>query len=216
MDHQGDFKLLVMEKLGGEAAEELDWSAPRLLCIAGDFTKYDGHAIRQINRDIELLRYQRYGEELLLLELVNATSSEGGASQPSEDKSSSGGTSKKTVTGYLEDAGPKLTDRYEEVKAFCEALGDDVQQKTLKYYIAFKRIKNFACVEIHPSSGQITVFVKADYDDPELLERIERDDALRDVREIGHYGTGNLEIRIESDGDFERTQDLIAASYERS
>jgi predicted transport protein len=50
----------------------------------------------------------------------------------------------------------------------------------------------------------------------ESCERIKRDDALRDVREIGHYGTGNLEIRIESDGDFERTQDLIVASYERS
>lgn len=220
MDHQGDFKLLVMEELGNEAADDLDWSAPRLLCIAGDFTKYDGHAIRQINRDIELLRYQRYGEELLLLELISATSSKGGASKVSAEEPSTGGSSGsgsyKTVTDYLEEAGPDLTDRYEAVKAFCEALGDDVQQKTLKYYFAFKRIKNFACVEIHPSSGEILIFVKADFHDQELLGRIERDDALRDVRKIGHYGTGDLEIRIESDGDFERTQDLIAASYERS
>lgn len=69
-------------------------------------------------------------------------------------------------------AGPELTDRFEALKAFCLAL-DDVQQKTLKYYFAFKRIKNFACVEVHPSSREITVFVRADYDDPGLLERID-------------------------------------------
>lgn len=216
MDHRGDFELLVMKELGDEAAEALDWSGPRLLCIAGDFTKYDGHAIRQINRNIELLRYQRYGEELLLLELVNATSKQGTEPASNGDSEGKGGGSYKTVTDYLEQAGPELTDRFEALKAFCLALGDDVQQKTLKYYFAFKRIKNFACVEVHPSSGEITVFVKADYDNSDLLERIDQDEALRDVREIGHYGTGNLEIRLESDGDLERTQNLIAASYERS
>lgn len=56
----------------------LEWSSPRLLCIAGDFTKYDGHAVQQINRNIELLRYLRFGEELLLLELVNAVQAKDG------------------------------------------------------------------------------------------------------------------------------------------
>jgi predicted transport protein len=214
MDHRGDFELLVMKRLGENAADEIDWSGPRLLCIAGDFTKYDGHAIRQINRNIELLRYKRYADELLLLELVSATASKSGSDDASS--SSSGSTSYKTVSEYLEQADEELTDRYEAVKAFCMALGDDVQQKTLKYYIAFKRIKNFACVEIHTNSGQILVFVKADFDDPTLLDRIERDDALRDVREIGHYGTGDLEIRLKTNDDLERIQDLIAESYERS
>jgi hypothetical protein len=74
MDHQAEFKLLVMEKLGKTAADAIDWSAPRLVCIAADFTKYDGHAVQQINRNIELIRYRRFGDELLLLELANASS----------------------------------------------------------------------------------------------------------------------------------------------
>src|SRR6266849_3596297 len=36
-------------------------------------TKYDEHAVQQINRNIELFRYQRH-EGFLVLELVNATS----------------------------------------------------------------------------------------------------------------------------------------------
>src|SRR5579863_8041795 len=72
MDHQGEFTLQVMKRLGAEWAEKIDWSGPRLLCIAGDFTRYDEYAVLQIPRNIELLRYRRYGGDLLLLELVRA------------------------------------------------------------------------------------------------------------------------------------------------
>lgn len=39
LDHRKEFQWLAMEKLGPEAAQAVDWSAPRLLCIAGDFTR---------------------------------------------------------------------------------------------------------------------------------------------------------------------------------
>jgi RecB family endonuclease NucS len=43
LDHRKEFQWLVMEKLGAETAGNVDWSAPRLICIAGDFTRYDRH-----------------------------------------------------------------------------------------------------------------------------------------------------------------------------
>jgi hypothetical protein len=58
---------------GREAGNKIDWSGPRLLCIAGDFTRYDEYAVLQIPRNIELLRYRRYGGDLLLLELVRSS-----------------------------------------------------------------------------------------------------------------------------------------------
>ena len=72
LDHRKDFQWLAMEKLGGDAAKEVDWAAPRLICIAGDFKKFDVHAVKQINRNIELLRYQHFGGELLLIELIHS------------------------------------------------------------------------------------------------------------------------------------------------
>src|SRR5215203_4858381 len=72
MDHKAEFKLLVLDALGRSVADQLDWSAPRLICIAADFTKYDSHAVQQMGRNIELIRYRRFGEELLLLEQANA------------------------------------------------------------------------------------------------------------------------------------------------
>src|SRR3954469_23907360 len=37
-----------------------------------------------------------------------------------------------------------------------------IQVKELAYYIAFKRIKNFACVEVYPQTKVLTIFLKVD------------------------------------------------------
>lgn len=210
LDHKAEFKLLVMDRLGKDVADTIEWSSPRLLCIAGDFTRYDEHAVKQINRNIELIRYRRYTDEFLLLELVGATSApaipEAAAGSPKGSK-----VKYKTVTDYLAQAGPALTDRYEALRALLLALGDDVQEKTLKYYVAFKRIKNFACVEVHPHSGHLLVYLKVDPDTVELEEGF-----TRDVRGVGHFGTGDLEVRIRTEADLERARPLLVRSYEAS
>ncbi len=61
-----------MKSLGEQSAKDIEWSGPRLVCSAGGFTKYDVHAVQQINRNIELIRYLRFGSEFLLLELTNS------------------------------------------------------------------------------------------------------------------------------------------------
>jgi predicted transport protein len=209
MDHQAEFKLLVLEKHGGEEAEEIDWSAPRLLCIAGDFTKYDEHAVQQMNRNIELIRYREYGGELLLLDLVNATSAQINTTSSQFNTTNAKMKGAKSVSDYLAQADSDQKDRFEALKDFLIALGDDVQMKTLKYYFAFKRIKNFACVEIHTQTRNILAYVKADLDSI-ILEN----GFTRDMRNISHFGTGDLEITISSDNDFEKAKDLLIKSYE--
>ena len=39
---------------------------------------------------------------------------------------------------------------------------------------------------------------------------------LRDVRKIGHHGTGDLEILIKNDADLEKAKPLIQQSYDGS
>ncbi len=206
MDHRAEFELLVMKTLGKEAAENIDWAAPRLLCIAGDFTRYDEHAVQQIGRNIQLIRYRRYGEDLLLLELVNATTG-GQVEVPTPPKTKA--PSDKSITERLAQADVAIQDLYETVKASMIALGDDVQVKTLKHYFAFKRIKNFACVEAF--SNKILVFVKVDPDEVELVPGF-----TRDMRKIGHFGTGDLEITLRDAEDLEKATPLLLKSYEAS
>lgn len=210
MDHKAEFKLLVIERLGDASADSIEWSAPRLLCIAGDFTKYDEHAVQQMNRNIELIRYRRFGEDLLLLELVNATTAHSTAATPNSASTPAGQTYK-TIHETISELKGGLKDLYEDVTAFVMALGDDVQAKELKYYVAFKRLKNFACLEIRPSKDSLIVVTKVD---PETVQL--EDGFTRDMRGIGHYGTGDLEITIRSPEDLERAKPLVERSYESS
>ena len=206
MDHQGEFTLQVMKRLGTECSEQIDWSGPRLLCIAGDFTRYDEYAVLQIPRNIELLRYRRYGGDLLLLELVRA-----GTAVPNQRRSLQGEGAKEKqapVRAIETVVGPKaLQDVWESLKAFLLALGDDVQMKELEHYIAFRRLRNFACVKLH--NKDLQVWAKLDPSSVSLEEGF-----TRNVSQIGHAGTGDLEIRIQTAADLERAQPLLMRSYQ--
>ena len=214
MDHKGEFELLVRKRLDPETAEAIEWSSPRLLCIAGDFTRYDSHAISQINRNIELIRYRSYPDGLLLFEqesVVEATQEPESTPTRTAVSGNKLPSSYKTVSEYLEQADEQLKDIYKSLEDYLLSLGDDVTIKTLKFYIAFRRIKNFASIEVHPKSRELLIFVKVDPDSIALENGF-----TRDVRNIGHFGTGDLEIRIKSEEDLERAKPLINQSYETS
>jgi len=211
LDHKAEFELLVLKQLGKEKAEDIEWGGPRLLCIAGEFTKYDEHAVEQINRNIELIRYRRYGKELLLLELVNAHKADSAIEQKPSVPAAKGGKVYKGFVDYLAQADAELADRFEALKAFILALGDDVQASQLKYYVAFKRIKNFACVEVHPQPRTLLVYLKVD---PKTIP-LEKGFS-RDVSNIGHFGTGDLELTLRTSEDLEKAKALILKSYEVS
>jgi predicted transport protein len=210
MDHRAEFTLLAMKKLGAEIEERIDWSAPRLVCIAGDFTRYDEHAVSQIGRNIELYRYRWYEDGFIALELVNAKTGMVEAG-PSPDSTKTSKPVYKTVSDYLAKARPDLRSLYDALDAFVLSLGDDVSMKTTRYYLAYRRIKNFACVEVHTQSGQLLVFLKVNPDDVDLEEGF-----TRDVRDIGHFGTGDLEVRLADLSDLDRARPLIERSYEAS
>jgi predicted transport protein len=206
MEHQAEFKLLVLTRMGQQEADGIDWRNPRLICVASDFTHYDDHAVKQMNRNISLVRYKRFGDELLMLELANATSVEPAAEAPAAGK-----TKDKTIEEVLAGAPALIRDRYEALKAFMLALGDDVVVKTLKYYVAYRRLKNFACVEVHPQVGKVTLYLKLD---PETIDL--EAGFSRDVHNVGHFGTGALEVTVDSDEDVEKVKPLILKSYQAS
>lgn len=207
MDHQAEFTLLVMKRYGKELADVIEWASPRLLCIAGDFTKYDEYAVQQINRNVELIRYRRYDEGLLLLELVNSVAGSA-VDTPTVGHQA---TKEKTVSDYLASSGKDLRELFDNVQAFLAALGDDVRVSVLKNYIAFKRFGNFVCLEIHPQTGKILAYAKVGVDTVPIEKGF-----TRDVRTIGHFGTGDLEITIKTEADFERAKPFLVSAYEGS
>jgi predicted transport protein len=213
MDHRAEFKLLVMERYGADEANRIDWSSPRLLCIAGDFTRYDEHAVQQMNRNIELIRYRKFGEDLLLLELVNAVSGEDGSRHRLGTREVGGratpGITYKTITeAWGTSAGahrpvrgaPGLPPRPGRRRA-----GEDAQ--VLR---GLPTLKNFVCVEARAQRGVLVMFLKVD---PDTVEP-SRTGSRATCAEIGHFGTGDLEVVIASRADLERAKPLILRAYE--
>ena len=90
-------------------------------------------------------------------------------------------------------------------------MGDDVQVKELKNYIAFKRLKNFTCAEIYPQARVVTLYLRLDPTASQLEEGFSRD-----VTRIGHFGTGNLELSLKTMDDFAKAQPLLRRAYEGS
>ncbi|MBW6523279.1 DUF91 domain-containing protein [Sphingomonas sp. RHCKR47] len=213
MGHRKDFEWLVMERLGKEVADKVDWSGSRLICVAGDFGKYDEHAVKQMNRTIALVRYRRHADDLLLLEQLTATSAKPPvpviATFP-EPFAPAQGKKYKTITQQIAGAPPAVLDLHHAVSAYLEALGDDVQVKTTDFYVAYRRMKNFACVELRNQLGKLLVYLRVSPDSVALEPGFSRD-----VRGIGHFGTGDLEVTLQSAADIEKAKPLFEAAYQQ-
>ncbi|MFV0370505.1 MAG: DUF5655 domain-containing protein [Azonexus sp.] len=221
LDHKADFRLLVMDKLGKEEADGIEWGGTRLLCIAADFTRYDEHAVAQINRNIELIRYKLFGDDLLLFELVNgasaaSTMAPGAVDEVAETKPTktpaASTLAMKTHADQIATASPEILALFEQTRSFILAQGDDIIEKPLKLYVAFRRLKNFACMSlISKQDPHVFLMLKLDPASVELERGF-----TRDVRNIGHWGTGDLEVVLRRPADFEKAKSLIERAYQEN
>lgn len=220
LDHRAEFWKLVLDRLGKDEADKIEWSGTRLICIAGDFTRYDEHAVALMPRNIELIRYKLFGPDLILFEQVNSVSVVdaslmGGRDDAKPALNGSVPVTKaegKTHADQVATASPELLALWEQFTSYVHSLGDDIQQKQLKLYVAFSRIKNFICATvISKHDPHIRIWLKLDPDSVQL-----EDGFTRDVRKIGHWGTGDLEVVLRSNADLEKAKSLLERCYQEN
>jgi hypothetical protein len=126
----------------------IEWRSPRLICIAGDFTKYDQHAIGQMPRNIDLIRYRRYGDDLLLLEQIATHSVESSIPKPTPPYSGGGSpdprelNEKPLALQRLESCSPEVVEWYHQMRAFALGLADNVHEHVIDRYITFRALTN--------------------------------------------------------------------------
>lgn len=207
LDHKADFKLLVIEKFGVKVAEQIDWSVPCVICIANDFTRYDLHAVNQMQRNIKLVKYRKYGNELILFEHLNTPVIQQ-ATEPAITTTVSSNT-QKTHMEKLACISNHIRTLYESLCSYIQSLGDDLVRNQLKLYLAYKKSQNVFCIEVY--NKQIILRMKLSPDTVVLEEGF-----TRDTRGIGHYGTGDLEVSIKTENDFQKAKPLIDRAYNES
>ncbi|MEU5921554.1 DUF5655 domain-containing protein [Streptomyces sp. NPDC047141] len=199
VDHRAEFEHLVRRRLGGTAASQVLWSGPRLICVAGDFTRYDVHAVREHRRSIDLVRYRFFGSDLLGLETVASVSGGMPAARRARRQAVARAAADIQSVSMME-----LASAVDEVLL---GLGDGVNRVERKTYRANQRLRNFACV-CPPQRSKLLVYLKVDPKDVDLVPGF-----TRDVSGLGHHGTGDLEVQLRTPRDVERAQDLFRASY---
>lgn len=211
LEHEAEFRLLVSQALGLEAAANVEFSGTRLLCIASSFGKYDKKAINRIDRRIELVRYKFFEEDLLMLELppVNAHTFLSMPSIDNPDMRVEEVGMPASLQVRMKNMSDEAEDLYIHLLSFIESLGEDVGIKFLKHYVAFTRLKNFTSLQ--PMKNFLKIWINLDPSHVSLEEGFSRD-----VSNIGHHSSGNIEIDIHSLEDLEKAKPLISEAYQHN
>ena len=214
-DHKGDFQVAVNNVIKEKI--EVDWSDIRVICIAPEFKKYDLHAVQVMGANIELWQYKIYENGIISIDEVfkrtetrvqNTIDTNGKNPVMVEAGKKAAETRKNatyTIDEHLEKVNGNLKDLLNEIREYIVNLDTSIEETPKKYYIAYKTTQNFVCIETQKK--KLVLFLKLNPDEIGELPK-----QARDVRNIGHFGTGDLELTIKTVTDFEETKEFLNLS----
>lgn len=216
-DHRGDFEIAVQKALKNGA--DVDWSAIRVICIAPNYRKYDLHAVQVMGANIELWTYRLFKNSVLYLEEVlqkayaaPSTSAESGKSPvmvaAGKKAAMTRATGSYTFEQHLEGKAGDVRDLANAIREFILGLDPGIEESPKKYYVAYRISQNIACMELQKK--RVILYLKLD---PKKVAGPAK--ISRDVSNIGHFGTGDLEITIGNQNAFELAKEFIEMAYHR-
>lgn len=211
-DHRGDFEIAVQKSLDNQTT--VDWSDIRVICLAPNYKKYDLHAVQVMGANLELWTYRLYANGSLYLEEVfqkSITTSSSNLPELTAGKKAalSRKTGSYTVEQHFQNKPTLMKDLAQSIQEFILGLDPAIEEVPKKYYIAYKISQNITCMEIH--KNRVLLYVKLDpkqVDAPKQLRP-------RDMENIGHYGTGDLELSVKNSDDLELVKPLLEQAYQK-
>ena len=213
-DHRGDFELAARKALG--ASVEIDWSAIRVICLAPNYKKYDLHAVQVMGANIELWRYRLFANSCLYLEDVYRKNI---PSEPTPDiraknpimvaagkkAAETRATGHYTYEDRFRRKPRKIFELAQQIREFIAGLDTAIDEVPKKFYVAFIT-QNIVCMDVR--NERVILYLKLDpksFSAPPTV--------VRDVSNIGHYGTGDTEVTIRSEADVAIAKPLIERAY---
>jgi predicted transport protein len=214
-DHHGDFEIAVQKALGSKV--EVDWSEIRVICLAPSYKKYDLHAVQVMGANIELWTYRRFSNDVVYFEEVFQRTPTDSTPVPHDKdpimvaagkkaaatKALGGWTFEQHVNSKPSFIGELLL----SVQEFMLSLDPMIEEAPKKLYIAYRTTQNIVCVEAQ--QRKVLLFLKLDpkaHPGPPGISR--------DVSDIGHFGTGDLEITVKTFADLELAKPMMKLAYE--
>jgi len=200
-DHKGDFEIAAKKRIPDV---EIDWSHIRVICIAPSFDRYSLHAVQHMGGGLELWQYHRYANGILELEEIFRSVESGKSKTSNKPEKSSASKDEHSLEILTLKGNPDIQRLFDRVSEFLLGLNESVVSVPQKYYVAFKFAKNIACVEIQ--KNQLRIWLPNSH-------RPDMPSFARDVTNIGHYGTGNLELAIHTESELELAFPILKETY---
>ena len=212
-DHRGDFEIAAQKELGPDI--EVDWSDIRVICIAPNFRKYDLHAVQVMGANLELWSYRLYKDDSLYFEEIfqksigTSSSTSGNSALTAGQKAAlTRKTGSYTFDEHLKDRPKSIQQMAVNLQEFMLGLDPSMEESPKKFYVAYKISQNIVCMEVQQK--RLLLYLKLD---PNTLDELPK--FARDVREIGHYGTGDLELSVNNESDLDSAKKLCELAYQR-
>lgn len=216
-DHRGDFEIAAQKVLGPKI--EVDWSDVRVICIAPNYRKYDLHAVRMMGANIELWTYRLFANDVLYLEEIFQKSDSGvGAVQAAgknpvmvaagKKAAAARATGSYTFEQHLASKPDAMRQLAVSVNDFITSLDPAIEVSPKKFYVAYKTSQNIVCMEV--KHQRVLLYLKLD---PKVSRGPKG--ISRDVSDVGHYGTGDLEVSLKDAADLEAAKPFIQKAYEQ-
>ncbi len=209
LDHKDSFEKLCNEKNISIATQ---WSAPRVICVAESYNKFDTDTADLLPIKIELYRYKLYEDGLLTLD------TESHQKVKLQDTPKFTADSDKlerlqetfTLNHHLAMSSEQTKELFEALKERILAIDKDIIEDPKKYYIAYKTTRNFVDIVFKKSKLKLYINMKTGtLDDPRGLAR-----DLETPVHIGHWGNGDYEVEVSEHTDIDYVMDLIQQSYD--
>jgi predicted transport protein len=201
----GFFEKLMSDKLGDSVAKSigLDWSNPRVICIAESYNKFDIDTVEVVPLRIELLRYRYHEDSVFSLEPVNVGEPVSVAvSSPQQPGAVGTVTAVASVDALLAKADSHIAELFKDLRARILEISQAIEEKATSFYVAYKVSNNFA--EVHIGKGQLKIHLRPlDYPDP--LGKVEK---IPD----GYNWTMNRRIYLKTQQELDYVMEIIEQS----
>ena len=212
LNNKSDFLLVLSQHFNKVLnVKDIDWSQSKIIFISPSFNSFQKDSVNFKDLPFELWEIKQYSNNSVILNQHKSVSNESIDTISTKDSDSVISQVTREVKVYSEEkhfnyCSEEIKEIYFDLKERILELGSDIEIVPRKEYIGFKRGSNF--VDIEFQRKQLKIFInlkKGKLDDPMKI--------TRDVSNVGHYGNGDYELKVDLKTDLDYLMVIIKQSY---
>lgn len=211
LNNKAEFVLKYNQQFNkNNGKEAFDFSQTRVMFIAPKFTNYQLTSVKFSDIPFELIEVSKYNNDILTITQVNKTDNKASIKEIKNQTKDDVTKEIKVYNDeyYLNNKKEEIIDLYYNFKERILNEFDDSEPFYTKYYSGFKVNKSiYLTIEVQKSSMKIWI----NLNNPTIKDS---NNIVRNVKDIGHHGIGNYEVKVTEDTDMNYIMTLVKQAYD--